>query len=105
MKQELTIQQMSQITCLSTHTLRYYEKLGLLTSIHRKENGYRLYSDADIVWVEFLKRLKETGMPIQQMHEFAALRMKGDETITQRHQMLEEHNQQIEQQLFEVKRT
>ncbi|MCH5584540.1 MerR family transcriptional regulator [Shimazuella sp. AN120528] len=103
MEKMLTIQKMSQVTGLSTHTLRYYEKIGLISSIRRKENGYRLYSEADIVWVEFLNRLRAIGMPIQQMQEYAALRMKGDETITQRRKMLEDYNQQVQQQLFEVK--
>ncbi len=103
MKQMLTIQKMSQVTGLSTHTLRYYEKIGLISPIRRKENGYRLYSKADIVWVEFLNRLRTIGMPIQQMQEYAALRMQGDETITQRREMLEDYNRQVQQQLFEVK--
>lgn len=57
---ELTL---TYILCLwKIHTLRYYEKIGLIVAIGRNSNGYRYYSAADIEWISFLKRLKATGM-------------------------------------------
>ncbi|MFC5447452.1 MerR family transcriptional regulator [Paenibacillus aestuarii] len=100
----LTIKKMADTTGTSAHTLRYYEKAGLLASIARSSNGYRLYSEADVAWIEFLQRLKATGMSIQQMQQFAALRYKGDETITQRRVLLEEHAQIVQKQISEWSR-
>jgi DNA-binding transcriptional MerR regulator len=103
MKKMLTIQEMSQFTGLSAHTLRYYEKIGLIVSVFRDENGYRLYSKEDIQWVEFLNCLRAIGMPIQQMQKYAALRREGDKTITQRRKMLEDYHNQVQQQILKMK--
>ena len=62
---KFSIQQVAQKTGLSIHTLRYYEKVGLLAPIQRGKNGHRQYSIEDIIWLEFLVRLRETGMSIQ----------------------------------------
>jgi DNA-binding transcriptional MerR regulator len=104
MKHTLTIQKMADITGFSVHTLRYYEKVGLLTSVKRSSNGYRLYSESDIAWTQFLLRLKATGMSIQQMQQIAILRSKGDETITLRRILLEEHFKKVQMQISELKR-
>jgi DNA-binding transcriptional MerR regulator len=104
MKHTLTIQKMADITGFSVHTLRYYEKVGLLTSVKRSSNGYRLYSESDIAWTQFLLRLKATGMSIQQMQQIAILRSKGDETITLRRILLEEHFKIVQMQISELKR-
>ena len=86
-----TIQQTADETGLTADTLRYYEKIGLLTDIARDKSGYRAYTDADIVWIQFLKQLRATGMPISQMKRFAALRRAGDHTAKDRREMLEAH--------------
>jgi len=49
-----SIQETASETGLSAHTLRYYERIGLLRPIERSESGYRLYSDNDIGWLRFL---------------------------------------------------
>ncbi len=77
MSQELNIQKVAHVTGLSVHTLRYYEKIGLLDLVVRTSSGYRHYTEADLSWIEFLKRLRETGMPIATMQKFAELRRKG----------------------------
>jgi DNA-binding transcriptional MerR regulator len=104
MKQTLTIQKMADITGLSVYTLRYYEKIGLLSSVKRSSNGYRLYAEHDIAWIEFLQRLKATGMSIQQMQDFATLRSKGEERIQKRRILLENHYQIVQQHISELKR-
>jgi DNA-binding transcriptional MerR regulator len=100
----ITIQKMADITGLSVHTLRYYEKVGLLLYVKRSSNGYRLYSESDAAWIEFLQRLKATGMSIQQMQQFAILRSKGVETITERRILLEEHSQIVQMQISDLQR-
>lgn len=98
-KKTYTIQDVSQLTRLTAHTLRYYEKIGLVRGIERDAKGYRLYSDSDIAWLEFLIRLRETGMPIQEMIRFSNLRAGGDATIRQRRELLEIHEQCIRNEL------
>lgn len=102
MDTELTIQQVATTTQLSAHTLRYYERIGLLAPIERASSGHRRYSSQDIAWIDFLTRLRTTGMPIREMQQFAQLRRQGDCTVTQRRQLLESHQQNVHQQLDEL---
>jgi DNA-binding transcriptional MerR regulator len=102
MDTELSIQQVTAVTQLSTHTLRYYERIGLLAAIERASSGHRRYSNQDIAWINFLTRLRATGMPIREMQQFAELRRRGDRTLTQRRQLLEIHQQQVHQQIDEL---
>ncbi|WAH37468.1 MerR family transcriptional regulator [Alicyclobacillus dauci] len=102
MEQAFTIQEIAAITGLSVHTLRYYERIGLLDPVSRTENGYRSYSAKDIAWVEFLNRLRVTGMPIRTMQEFASLRRKGDATVRERRELLEQHETNIRAHMAEL---
>ncbi|HEY9626425.1 MAG TPA: MerR family transcriptional regulator [Coleofasciculaceae cyanobacterium] len=102
MDTELSIQQVAAVTQLSTHTLRYYERIGLLAPIERASNGHRRYSGQDITWIDFLTRLRATGMPIREMQQFAELRRQGDRSLTQRRHLLENHQQYVQQQLDEL---
>jgi len=99
MDTELSIQQVATLTKLSAHTLRYYEKIGLLVRVSRAASGHRRYSSQDLAWIDFLNRLRATGMPIRAMQEFARLRGQGDSTVSQRRQLLEVHQERIYQQL------
>ncbi len=85
-----SIGQFSALTRLSTHTLRYYEKEGLLKTL-RDAAGRRIYCAADAEWIAFIIRLKETGMPLAKIREYAVLRYAGDSTLQQRLALLEEH--------------
>ncbi len=100
---EHTIQQVAKLTGISVHTLRYYEKIGLLGPVDRAKNGYRSYSDTDIAWVEFLNRLRVTGMPIRKMKEFSFLRRNGDETVRERRELLEQHKRVIQADVGKLK--
>ncbi|MGB3309829.1 MAG: MerR family transcriptional regulator [Nodosilinea sp.] len=102
MDTELSIQQVAAITQLSTYTLRYYERIGLLAPIERASSGHRRYSSQDIDWINFLTRLRATGMPIREMQQFAELRRQGDLTLTKRRQLLETHQQRVHQQIDEL---
>ncbi|GLV55050.1 MerR family transcriptional regulator [Dictyobacter sp. S3.2.2.5] len=101
-----TIQEMAQATRLSAHTLRYYERAGLmLQRIGRDEgNGYRFYSQEDLDWVEFLKRLRATGMPIRDIQRYTNLLRQGEETIPERLQLLKQHQRRVEEHLKESER-
>lgn len=102
MKKPYTIQQISQMTGLSNHTLRYYEKIGLLDGVGRDDQGYRQYDETDLSWIEFLLRLRATGMPIRDMRRFSELRRKGDSTIKERREILINHQEKIKTQIQEL---
>ena len=102
MKNLRTIREVAEETGLSTDTLRYYERIGLISDIRRASNGHRRYSDADIFWIFFLKQLRATGMPISQMQHFAQLRREGDTTVMQRREMLEQHRKKLEEQVESI---
>lgn len=87
----LTIAQVSEITRLSTDTLRYYEKAGLIERVGRTTGNQRRYASADLAWLEFLLRLRETGMSIADMKRFARFRAVGDASIPDRIAMLRTH--------------
>ncbi|MFC4810149.1 MerR family transcriptional regulator [Paenibacillus sp. GCM10023250] len=92
------------MTGLSAHTLRYYEKMGLLGGVGRNHQGYRQYDDADLAWIEFLLRLRATGMPIRDMRRFSELRSRGESTLGERREILETHQRKIKTQIQELER-
>lgn len=96
------IKEVYELTGLSRHTLRYYEKIGLIDGITRESQGHRYYSDNDIAWIEFLNRLRVTGMPIKQMLEFADLRRRGDSTASERRHMLEDFKDELHKRMGEL---
>lgn len=96
------IKEVSEFTGLSRHTLRYYEKIGLIEGITRESDGHRYYSENDIAWIGFLNRLRVTGMPIKQMLKFADLRRLGDSTASERRQMLEEFKDELDRRIEEL---
>jgi len=98
-KKIFTIQQISNITGLSVHTLRYYEKIGLLNRVDRDVNGYRQYMESDISWINFLIRLRVTGMPLCEMKQFSDLRSQGDSTVSLRRELLENHQKNVLEQI------
>ncbi|MAD43913.1 MAG: MerR family transcriptional regulator [Oceanospirillaceae bacterium] len=97
----MQIAEFSRRTGLSTHTLRYYEKLGLLNDIRRDQAGRRMYQSKDIEWASFINRLKETGMPLKNIIRYAGLRSAGDSTLQQRQALLTEHRIQLQQRIRE----
>mgnify|MGYP005856447521 CR=1 FL=1 len=103
MEQELTIQQVAEATGLSVHTLRYYERCNLILPIHRSSVGHRRYSADDIRWIEFLNKLRLTGMPIRQMQQYAALvRSHPEDQFQERRQILEAHRQVVLEQIHQL---
>ncbi|KPL91080.1 MerR family transcriptional regulator [Herpetosiphon geysericola] len=102
--ENLTIQQMAQVTGLSAHTLRYYERAGLLDLVDRnQQNGYRSYNERHINWIHFIKCLRATGMPIRDIRRYTELLQQGENTVRDRLNLLKAHRQRVEQQLREVK--
>ena len=98
----LTIGELARLSGLSTHTTRFYETEGLLSPINRAANGHRRYRAEDVAWLEFVLRLKKTGMPLAQSREYAQLRAEGERTLSSRLAMLQQHRQYLDQQLNEL---
>ena len=95
MESLLTIAEVARRTGLTAHTLRYYERAGLIAPVARAPGGQRRYASADLDWIGFLLRLRETRMPIGQMQAFAHLRSEGNATASERREMLEQHLAQV----------
>jgi DNA-binding transcriptional MerR regulator len=91
----LPVAQMAEKTGVSAHTLRYYERAGLIHPIERTSGNQRRYRADDIEWVRFLLRLRETGMSIAQMREYARLRAAGDTTLESRMEILLQHDEDV----------
>jgi DNA-binding transcriptional MerR regulator len=92
--------QVAEKTGFSLDTLRYYERIGLL-SVARTPGGQRQYGEDDIGWLEILRCLRDTGMPIQRMREYAEL-SRDDDTVAERIALLEEHDREVETRITEL---
>lgn len=88
-----------EMSGFSLDTLRYYEKIGLIEPVRRAAGGHRRYSEDDLGWLDMLRCLRGTGMPIAQMHSFAVLAREGDDTVVDRLALLEEHDAAVEAEL------
>ena len=95
---DYSIGEFSKATGLGIHTLRYYEHEGLITP-GRNSSNRRCYSDKDLAWIEFIKRLKDTGMPIKEIQRYAELRAKGNLTLNERMEMLTVHRESLNEQI------
>jgi len=90
----MTIGEFAGITGISAYTLRYYEKKGLIR-VQRDENGRRNYSQNDVEWVKFIRRLKDTGMLLRDIRHYSELRYQGDETMAERMELLIHHRKSV----------
>ncbi|MEN2508566.1 MerR family transcriptional regulator [Stutzerimonas stutzeri] len=95
----LSIQQFAARTGLSADTLRYYEKIGLLRHVARDASGFRVYGPRDLEWVAFVLRLKDTGMPLEDITRYADLREQGETTLAARQALLEAHAARLQARL------
>jgi DNA-binding transcriptional MerR regulator len=89
---------------MTAHTLRYYERVGLIQPVGRARNGHRRYSEADEAWLHFLHSMRATSMPIREMQRYAELRELGDATSLERRKILEDHQAGIADQIVELQR-
>lgn len=83
-----TIGQVAQIKTISTYTLRYYDDQGLLPKVFRDKNGNRLFTEEDLQWLDMIKCLKNTGMPLEQIKRFVDATYQGSPTLQARLSLL-----------------
>ncbi|MBM7790990.1 MerR family transcriptional regulator [Tenggerimyces flavus] len=91
----LTIGQVATLTGLSAHTLRWYEREGLLQDVDRDAYGNRQYTRSDLRRLTMLMRLRTTGMPVSEMQRYAQLLRGGDDTEPERAKLLEQHRDRV----------
>ena len=101
---ELTIAQAAAEAGVSAHTLRYYERVGLLTPIERNGSGHRRFTSEDVEWVVVVTKLRATGMPIRRIREYAELVREGEGNEDERLALLEAHRADVRRQLREVRK-
>ena len=99
-----SIQEVCRKTGLTAHTLRYYEKEGLLTGVARSAGGFRQYSDEDMEWLGLICCLKNTGMPLQEIARFVQLAHQGDRTLEERVELLKEHREKLIARMEEMQK-
>ena len=105
MRSGLTISEVSEQTGLSAHTLRYYERIGLMAPIDKGLRGHRRYDSGDLEWLVLIKRLRSTGMSVKEMQRFAELVRRGDETFSERRKLLEHHQAALKERLRDIEAT
>ena len=97
-----SIQDVSRKTGLTAHTLRYYEKEGLIPSIERSQGGIRQYTDEDLEALGLICCLKNTGMSLQEIARFVQLTHEGDHTLEERVELLREHRERVLERMAEM---
>ena len=98
----MKIGELSERTGLSIDTIRYYEKIGLIASPWRNAGGTRVYDPDILVWINFLKALKATGMSLADMQAYAGMRARGNATATPRRLMLERQREIVRARIEEL---
>ena len=84
----MTISEVSRKYGLTQDTLRYYERAGMIPTVHRTAGGLRDYSEEDCSWVELVKCMRSAGLSVEAIIEYVRLVQEGNSTIAQRHQLL-----------------
>lgn len=99
-----TIKEVSEKTGLSIHTLRYYDKEGLLPFVKRSESGIRLFKDSDLEWLSTICVLKDTGMPLKKIREYIDLFLQGTSTLETRRQIFIDHRVKLLKKIEELEK-
>ena len=94
-----TIKQIAEKTKLSEHTIRYYDREGLIPLITRTKSGIRQFSEDDLEWINFICCLRYSSMPLLEIKEFMQLCLKGKNSLEERKVLLEKHRARILEQI------
>jgi DNA-binding transcriptional MerR regulator len=99
--QTFTIAEVAEKTGVSAHTLRYYERVGLL-EVARQASGHRRFTERDISQVMFIGRLRATAMPVREIQRYFALVARGPSTVSDRLALVESHHRAVRARLGEL---
>ncbi|GGN56693.1 MerR family transcriptional regulator [Streptomyces albiflavescens] len=100
-----TISEVVASTGMTAHTLRWYERIGLMPHIDRSHTGQRRYSNRDLDWLAFVGKLRLTGMPVADMVRYAELVREGDHTYIERYELLEATRRDVKARIAELQDT
>jgi DNA-binding transcriptional MerR regulator len=101
----MKIAEVSERYGISTDTLRYYERVGLIPPVNRNRSGIRDYNDLDIRRVEFIKCMRSAGLPIEVLIDYVDLVQRGDRTIAARKEILKEQRDLLVERIQEMQKT
>jgi DNA-binding transcriptional MerR regulator len=101
----MKIAEVSERYEISSDTLRYYERIGLIPPVNRNESGIRDYNELDLRRVEFIKCMRSAGLPIEVLIEYVGLVQQGDGTIKARKEILLEQRKQLVTRMKEMQKT
>ncbi|MBC9712598.1 MerR family transcriptional regulator [Streptomyces sp. TRM66268-LWL] len=100
-----TISEVAEYTGLTAHTLRWYERIGLMPHVDRSHTGQRRFSNRDLDWLTFVGKLRLTGMSVADMVRYAELVREGDHTFEERRQLLESTRRDVLARIAELQGT
>ncbi|CAL9438887.1 putative HTH-type transcriptional regulator [Streptomyces sp. enrichment culture] len=100
-----TISEVVAFTGLTAHTLRWYERIGLMPHIDRSHTGQRRYTNRDLDWLDLVGKLRLTGMPVADMVRYAELVREGDHTYTERFELLQTTREDVLARIEELRGT
>ena len=101
----MKIAEVSEKYGLSLDTLRYYERIGLIPTVTRTPNGIREYGETDTKRVEFIKCMRNAGLPIEVLIDYVGLVQQGDSTIEARKEILKEQRILLAEKMHELQKT
>ncbi|MEU6311823.1 MerR family transcriptional regulator [Streptomyces sp. NPDC047014] len=97
-----TISEVEARTGLSQHTLRWYERIGLMPHVDRSHSGQRRFTDRDLDWLAFVGKLRATGMSVADMVRYAELVREGEHTFAERRELLERTRREVRARITEL---
>lgn len=100
-----TISEVVAFTGLTAHTLRWYERIGLMPHIDRSHTGQRRYTNRDLDWLDLVGKLRLTGMPVADMVRYAELVREGDHTYSERFELLQTTREDVLARIDELRGT
>jgi DNA-binding transcriptional MerR regulator len=98
-----TVKEVAKLLDLTDHTVRYYTDKGLVPNLHRDKNNNRLFNDESINWLLGAKRLKKSGMSVEDIKKYIELCLEGDSTIQERYEIILKQKEVALAQLEEAK--
>lgn len=100
-----TISEAAKILQLTTYTLRYYDREGLLPFVERSTGNIRMFKDKDFEWIRLIECMKAAGTPIKEIKLFIDWYVEGDSTLQLRRNMFHERKKIVEEQIELLKKT
>ena len=98
----MTIREIAAKTNMSTYTLRYYERIGLLPPVPRNAAGIRTYDEYFIKFINFIKKLKASGMSLEHIIDYIRLAELGDATLQERKRLLAEAREMLSEKIHDL---